>query len=733
MATPRFAWGIDIGNRALKAVKLVSSADGLTIDDFDVVEHETVLSASGDNRDSLIQAALSTFVARHPGIEKGQVGVSVNGQRTFAKFIKLPPVEKNKVPEIVRFEAIQQIPFPLDDVEWSYHLFQDPESPDIEVGIFAMRKELVNGHIKFFTDANLNVQVVQMSPLSVYNAMYYDSRIKGTTMIVDLGAETTDLIIAEGEGVWLRSIPIGGNNFTEALTKSFKVDFDKAEELKRNATTSRYSRQIVQAMRPIFADLVSEIQRSMGFYGSTHKESRISRVIALGNTFRLPGLERYLQQNLSLEVKALTSLGSGVMEDPKLAGLFQENLLSAAGAYGLALQVMGQGKIASSLLPEHIRRAKMWREKNKWFAAAAALFVAGTAVAYGRYYLEDGELSSASNAALKADIGNLERQAKTLSTDWDQVEQSGTADLQRIKNVDALAEDRGVWPQVNTLIHACLPQFGPDVFKGLPPSVTKDLALDAAKRFGDGDVDTLKKVPRRDRKQIIVSAFTSKYAPDLSPVLADPSILSSNVDLSVDQAAPLGGTIESVAAVALAPGAVPPDATKRGYYVTIKCSTPNAGGAGMFVDYIAALKASPPTPSRPWRVSEATVVRQLPVSSDQPRLAAMVLAYTNAQRLKAAANPATPDMANNPQPLPGMPGGAFDNGMGRGAGLAGGNQPNGIPDEAYQDPQLHEDVRNDTEAIIVLAVQMDPTPPAPATPPPGTPPAAPVKSVALVP
>ena len=71
---------------------------------------------------------------------------------TFARFVKLPPVEPKKVPEIVKFEAIQQIPFPLDDVEWSYQLFQAPDSPDVEVGILAMRKELVNRFIKDFTD-----------------------------------------------------------------------------------------------------------------------------------------------------------------------------------------------------------------------------------------------------------------------------------------------------------------------------------------------------------------------------------------------------------------------------------------------------------------------------------------------------------------------------------------------------------------------------------------------------
>src|SRR5688500_11590364 len=158
MATPRFAWGIDVGNRALKAVKLVRDGDQYRVDEFEVIEHETVLSNAGDNRESLIQTSLANFVQRHPG-KGGVAAVGVSGQASFARFIKLPPVEPKKIPEIVRFEAIQQIPFPLDDVEWSYQLFQGADSPDVEVGIFAMRKELIGQHIKYFTDQDLKVKV----------------------------------------------------------------------------------------------------------------------------------------------------------------------------------------------------------------------------------------------------------------------------------------------------------------------------------------------------------------------------------------------------------------------------------------------------------------------------------------------------------------------------------------------------------------------------------------------
>ena len=190
MANARSAWGIDIGNRALKAVRVVREADGIRITDFEVVEHENILSNAGDNRETLIQSALANFVQAH-NIKKEDVAVGVSGQSSFARFIKLPPVDPRQIPSIVRFEAIQQIPFPLEEVEWSYQLFKDETSPDVEVGIFAMRKELVQEHLKYFTDAGLNVQVVQMNPLAgVTTACISTSGSKARPWSIDLAPRT---------------------------------------------------------------------------------------------------------------------------------------------------------------------------------------------------------------------------------------------------------------------------------------------------------------------------------------------------------------------------------------------------------------------------------------------------------------------------------------------------------------------------------------------------------------
>src|SRR5687768_4180770 len=478
MANPRFAWGIDIGNRALKAIKLIREGDNLRMEDIEVIEHDQVLSNSGDNRESLVQAALANFAQRHT-TKGGVVSVGVSGQSSFARFIKLPPVEEKKVPEIVRFEAIQQIPFPLDDVEWSYQLFQDEGSPEKEVGIFAMRKELVNQHIKNFTDAGLNVQAVQMNPLAVYNAMYHDDRIKGTTMIVDVGAENTDLIIAEGEQAWLRSIPVGGNNFTEALVKQFKLKFPKAEDLKRNAATSKYTRQILQAMRPVFDSLVAEIQRSIGFYASVHRDARISRVIALGGTFRLPGLMKFLQMQLQLDVQRFDALGAAPPGDARVATLLNDNVLSVVSSYGLALQAMGEGKIASSLLPLAIRRERMWREKTKWFGAAAALFCVGTGVAVGRYYYDQMQYTSAAPA--RAQIDQQMSVATNLSNEWKTVEDSGAPERTQIASLQSLTKMRGIKAQIVAAVDKALPEPKPKPEGKRPerPVVLVDEVIDA--------------------------------------------------------------------------------------------------------------------------------------------------------------------------------------------------------------------------------------------------------------
>ncbi|MCL4212238.1 MAG: pilus assembly protein PilM, partial [Phycisphaerales bacterium] len=115
MASANAAWGIEIGAYAIKAVRLEREGDEVRVSDFAVIPHKKVLSTPDMDQNEAVRLGLGQFVSQK-AIEGETLVMSIPGHSAFARFAKLPPVEPKKVPDIVKFEAVQQIPFPLEDV-----------------------------------------------------------------------------------------------------------------------------------------------------------------------------------------------------------------------------------------------------------------------------------------------------------------------------------------------------------------------------------------------------------------------------------------------------------------------------------------------------------------------------------------------------------------------------------------------------------------------------------------
>jgi type IV pilus assembly protein PilM len=244
-------WAIDIGNNSLKALHLSNAGGVVEVIGFDNIQHGKILNGSGvkaAERDELIALTLRQFVKQND-LGKDDVIVSVPSQNSFARFVKLPPVEVKRIPEIVNFEAAQQIPFDINDVQWDWQLMTEADSAETKVGIFAIKNEVVTSVLEHFSRENVTVSYVQMAPMALYNYALYDrSELARSdnqaTVIVDIGAENTDLVVCTRTTVWQRCIPMGGNAFTRAIADAFKLNFEKAEKLKCTAAMSKYARQV---------------------------------------------------------------------------------------------------------------------------------------------------------------------------------------------------------------------------------------------------------------------------------------------------------------------------------------------------------------------------------------------------------------------------------------------------------------------------------------------------------
>ena len=66
-----------------------------------------------------VQLAIKEL-AKSLKLAKQKTAYSLSGQSVFVRFVKLPPLEEENVDELVRFEAQQNVPFPIDEVVWDW-------------------------------------------------------------------------------------------------------------------------------------------------------------------------------------------------------------------------------------------------------------------------------------------------------------------------------------------------------------------------------------------------------------------------------------------------------------------------------------------------------------------------------------------------------------------------------------------------------------------------------------
>ena len=468
MAKIQAVWALDIGQAALKALKLVpgESPEQVVAEAFDFVEYPKILSQPDAEPEQLVREALETFLERND-LKGCKVAIAVPGQAGLVKFIKLPPVEKKRIPDIVKFEARQQIPFALEEVVWDYQqIGGDEEGGDedftmAEVGLFAMKRDQINRAILPFKNAGIEVDIVQMGPIALYNYISFD-KLKGgegkdSVVLLDIGADNTDLIITDGTRIWQRNVPIGGNHFTRALTKELKLTFAKAEHLKRNATKAPDPRAIFTAMRGVFNDFASEVNRSIGFYASFNRTAKISKVIGLGNGFKLPGLQKFLQQNLGQEVEKLDGFARLVGDEVVGQPVFQDNIMSFAAAYGLAVQGLDRSGLRTNLLPPEIEQVRMIRAKKPWALAASALLMLGFSGLFLGQYRALAKVSSPQFATAVDEANRVAKDGDRFNKDYTTAKGEWTAKDEEGKALIGNAANRGMWPDFLKTLNANLP------------------------------------------------------------------------------------------------------------------------------------------------------------------------------------------------------------------------------------------------------------------------------------
>lgn len=378
---------LNIGaSRAVLAEYAVKGKDSLTLVAYGSADLAGLDWEAEGAADAVLVPALRE-AAKSAGIKPGPLALSLSGQMVFPRFSKFPPVAPDKLEELVQYEVEQNVPFPIDEIVCDHQFLGSTPEGDTAAVIVAAKLDQVTKVTDAVAAAGFNPVVVDVGPMAVLNALrhsYPDAT--GCTVVLDIGAKTTSLILVENEKIYLRSIPVAGNTITKEIMQSFACSMEEAEALKRERgyvslggvteDEDEISDRVSKIVRNCLTRLHAEISRSINFYRSQQGGSAPQRIFITGGSAVLPQIDDFFRETLRVEVDFLNPFG-GIGFGPKInEDALETDVFTLAESAGLSLRAADAAAISLNLLPPALVE-KARAIKRMPFIAAGAVAVLG--------------------------------------------------------------------------------------------------------------------------------------------------------------------------------------------------------------------------------------------------------------------------------------------------------------------------------------------------------------------
>jgi type IV pilus assembly protein PilM len=345
---------LDIGKSAIKVVRLAANRNGLLLAYAGVIElpHANGEDRPGQDRDAPL--ALHDLF-QESRLKRQKIAINFNGRSAIIRYLLLPKMPKDELAEAVRWEAKKVIPFAIEDSVLDYLIVGETQERDlkrIEVILVAAERAGVLSQLESFRRVNLPVTAMDVNPLALFNTLKlnYKSDLDENLIFVDIGGGKMDISISK-RGVlrFTRNVQVGGDDITKALMQGLKMEWDEAEQFKRQKGLSDPSVQVTdekdkdrdgrarEIIKSEMDRMILETQRSMDYYRAQFREGSVRKIVLMGGACLMPGFQEYFSSYFDATVKRDDPF-SGIQCDEKDFGEIRQLAPRFSSAVGLALR-----------------------------------------------------------------------------------------------------------------------------------------------------------------------------------------------------------------------------------------------------------------------------------------------------------------------------------------------------------------------------------------------------------
>jgi type IV pilus assembly protein PilM len=411
-------------------------------------------------------------------LKSADVNYSITGQSVFVRFVNLPQMDTQKIQRIITFEAQQNVPFPIDQIVWDYQVTHGGLNRQVEVMLVAIKADLLGAVNSAIEETGLKTCVVDVAPIARYNAFRYNyADLLGCSLLVNIGAHTTNFVFIERESFFSRTIPIGGGSITAAIAKEFGESFAAAEFRKQRCETLSLNQfgaepadtapaRISKIARGAMTRLQTELKRSIGHYRDQELGNRPDRVFLGGGGASLPHACEFFCEKLQLPVEFFNPLRNVAVAKSAAVEQLSRSAHLLGELVGLALRTVSECPITLNLCPAVVTRRQAFERRRPFFVTAVAA-IAFALLGWAFYYTRAAHAARAAtqqirmiNAPMQAAEAKIERLRKKIMS-LDIVAAPLTAAINdRFFWVEILEDLNARLPKQDIWITELVPTFG---------------------------------------------------------------------------------------------------------------------------------------------------------------------------------------------------------------------------------------------------------------------------------
>lgn len=470
----------------------IQAHGGLVLLDFRLREISPESTSEEMRRTQIAVAVREMMSELH--IKHGAVNYALPAQSVFARFVKLPTLEQEKLERIIAFEAQQNVPFPIDDVVWDYQLVGGGLDEQTQVVLVAIKVDLLDDINAGVEETGLHTSTIDVAPMALYNAFRYSyPDVNDCCLLVDIGARTTNVLFIEPRRIFTRSLPIGGSAITSAIAREFGESFEAAETRKKRdgfvglggayaEPTEHDISRVSKLARSTMTRLHAELMRSISHYRAQQQGSRPDRIFLCGGAVGMPYMREFFHEKFQLPIEFFNPFRNVTVSETASASGVAHAAHILGELVGLALRRVTVCPMELTLLPASIVRRQDLERRRPFFVAAAVCVVLAM-LGWAAYYTraaqvtrEAAEVIQQENASMRGAETQLDKLKKQITS------LDGTA----TPLVTAI-NDRDFWPQILEDLNTRLPEA--DIW------ITELGAISGGKLLGAGDKRTGQPVP----------------------------------------------------------------------------------------------------------------------------------------------------------------------------------------------------------------------------------------------